>query len=119
VVHVARLGHADDRVDQQVRLGLARGAEGQFLVGAVQRVAGLEGDDLGPAQLAEEGAQFVRRVAAGLEIIMHRLLDAGDRAAQIDLAGLVVQVVHRRMRQVVGAETPSRPRPPCSAPICR
>ncbi len=53
VVDIARLGHADDRVDQQVGLGLFRGAEGQFLVRAVQRVAGLEGDDAAPAQLAE------------------------------------------------------------------
>ena len=102
VVDVARLGHADDGVDQQVRLGLTRGAEGQFLVRAVQWVPGLEGHDLAPAQLAEQRAQFVRRVAAGLEVIMHRLLDAGDRATQIDLACRVVQVVHRRMGQIVG-----------------
>jgi hypothetical protein len=54
------------------------GAEGQFLVRAVQRVAGLEGHDLAPAELAEIGAQLVRRVAAGAEIVVHRLLDAGD-----------------------------------------
>ena len=55
VVDVAGLGHADDRVDQQVRLRLAGGAEGQLLVRAVQRVAGLEGDDPAPAELAEVG----------------------------------------------------------------
>jgi len=35
---------------------------------------------------------------------MHRLLDAGDRPAQINLARLVVQVVHRRMRAVICAK---------------
>ena len=35
---------------------------------------------------------------------MHRLLDAGHRAAKIDVARLVVQVVYRRMRIVIGAE---------------
>jgi hypothetical protein len=104
MVHVARLGHADDGVDEQVGLRLARGAEGQFLMRAVQRVARLEGHDAAPAHLAEEGAHFVGRVAAGLEIIVHGLLDAGDRAAEIDLARHVVQVVHRRMRQIIGAE---------------
>ncbi|MPL71146.1 hypothetical protein SDC9_16917 [bioreactor metagenome] len=104
VVDIAGLGEADHRVDQQVRLGFLRGAEGQLLVRAVQRVAGLEGDDLAPAELAEIGAQFVRRVATGLEIVMHRRLDAGDRAAEIDRARGVVQVVHRRMGEVVGAE---------------
>ena len=104
VVDVAGLGHADDGVDQQVRLRLVGGAEGQFLVRAVQRVAGLERHDLAPAELAEIGAQLVRGVAAGAEVVVHRLLDAGDRAAQIDRAGLVVQVVDRRMGDVVGAE---------------
>ena len=119
VVDVARLGQAHDRVDQQVGLRFAGGAEGQFLVRAVQRVAGLEGDDLAPAQLAEIGAQFVGRVAAGAEIVMHRLLDAGDRAAQIDLAGGVVQVVDRRMRDRHRRRRPFRPRAPCWASSCR
>ena len=35
---------------------------------------------------------------------MHRLLDAGHRAAQIDFAGGVVQVVDRRVGAVIGAE---------------
>jgi hypothetical protein len=104
MVDVARLGHADHGMDQQVRLRLARGAEGQFLVRAVQRVARLEGDDAAPAELAEIGAQLVRRVAAGAEIVMRRRLDAGDRPAEIDRARVVVQVVDRRMRDVVGAE---------------
>ena len=104
VVHIARLGHADDRMDQQVGLCLARGAEGQFLMGTVQRVAGLESDDAAPAQLAEMRAQLVRGVAAAAEIVMRRLLDAGDRAAQIDRACGIVQIVHRRMRQIVGAK---------------
>lgn len=104
VIDIARLGHADDRMDQEVGFGVAGGAEGQFLMGTVKRVAGLEGHDLAPAHLAKEGAQFIRRVAATLEVIMHRLLDAGDRTAQIDLAGRIVQVVHRRMRQIVGAK---------------
>jgi hypothetical protein len=76
VVDVARLGQADDRMDQQVGLGLLGGAEGQLLVRAVQRVAGLERDDLAPAELAEQRAQLVRRVAAGAVVVMHRRLDA-------------------------------------------
>ena len=119
VVDVARLGQAHHRVDQQVGLGFLGGAEGQLLVGAVQRVAGLEGDDLAPAELAEIGAQLVRRVAAAAEIVMRRRLDAGDRAAEIDLAGGVVQVVDRRVGVVVGAEDLSRPRAPCPASSCR
>ena len=46
VVDVARLGHADDRVDEQVRAFFLRGAERELVVRAVHRVAGLEGDDL-------------------------------------------------------------------------
>ena len=35
---------------------------------------------------------------------MHRLLDTRHRAAQIDLTRLIVQVIHRRMRQIIGAK---------------
>ena len=104
VVDVARFGHANHRMDQQVRLRLARRAERQFLMGAVQRVAGLECHDLVPAHLAEIGAQFVRRVAPRFEIIMHRGLQAFDLATQIDRPRDVVQVVHRRMRQIIRAK---------------
>ena len=104
VIHIAGFGHAHHRMDEQVGLGFFRGAEGQFLVRAVQRVAGLEGHNAAPAQLAEIGAQFVGRVAAGAEIVMHGLLDAGNRTAEVDLAGVVVQVVHRRMGIIVRAE---------------
>ena len=104
VVDIARLGHADHGVDQQVRLRFARCAERQFLMRPVQRVARLERHDALPAQFAEIGAQLVRRVAAGLEIIVDRLLDAGHRAAQIDGACDVMQIVHRRMGQIIGAK---------------
>ena len=50
MVHVARLGHADDRVDQQAAADLLGGPLGQLFVGPVQGVAGLEGDDPAPAQ---------------------------------------------------------------------
>ena len=35
---------------------------------------------------------------------MHRLLDAGHRPAQIDGTGLIMQVIDRRMRGIVGAK---------------
>ena len=104
MVDVAGLGHADHGMDQQVGLGRLGGAVGQLLVGAVHRVAGLEGDHPAPAQLAEPVAQLLRRVAQMLEIVVHGRLDALHSAAQIDGAGMVVQVAHRRMSLVVGAE---------------
>ena len=83
---------------------VTRAVEKTATLGAVQRVAGLEHHDLAPAELLELGAQFVRRVAAAAEIVMHRRLDALDRPAEIDRMRLVVQVVDGRMRDVVGAE---------------
>lgn len=42
MVDVTRLGHADDGMNEEVRLGLARRAEGQLLMRPVQRIAGLK-----------------------------------------------------------------------------
>ena len=104
VVHIARFGQANNGVDQQVGLRFFCGAERQFLMRTVQWIAGLEGHNFAPAHFAEVGAQFVWRVTAPAEIIVYRLLDARHRAAQIDLAGLVVQIVHGGVRVIVGPE---------------
>ena len=111
VVDVAGLGHADDRVDQQVRLAACGGAEGQLLVGAVQRVAGLEGDDPAPAELAEAVAQLLRRVAQMREVVVHRRLDALRPGRRDRRCRLVEQVAHGRVGHVVGAEHGRSPRP--------
>lgn len=49
MVDVAGLCEADDRVDEDVYLAGAGGADGQLSVGSVHGVAGLEGDNAGPA----------------------------------------------------------------------
>ncbi len=76
VIDVARLRHADHRMDQQVRLVLLRRPEGQLLVRAMHRVAGLECDHLAPAKLLETRAHLGRRIAEAAEVVVHRRLDA-------------------------------------------
>ena len=105
VVDIARLGQANNGVDQQVRLGFLGCAERQFLVCAVQRVACLERNNFAPAHFAEIGAHLVRCVAARAEIIVHGLLDASDWTAKVNFASLVVQVVDRRVRIVIAPNT--------------
>ena len=75
IINVARLGHTDRGMDQQIRLDLLGGAHGQFDVGAMHGIAGLEGDDTGPAQAAEFGAQFGGSQAQRAEIIVGRRLE--------------------------------------------
>jgi hypothetical protein len=62
VVNVARLGESNDGVDQDVGLLGAGGADGQFAMGAVHGVAGLESYDTLPAELVEEGSQLSRSI---------------------------------------------------------
>ena len=84
---VAGLGLADQRVDEEPVAGLQRRL-GQVLVGAVDRVAGLEGDDPLPAARLEVGLVLGRRLVAaheGLLVVGQRVdLDrAGDAAAAL------------------------------------
>ena len=53
MIDVAGLGYAHDRMDQQTAADLLCRSLGQFLVGAVHRVVGLESDDPGPTQVLE------------------------------------------------------------------
>ena len=100
VIDVARLGHADDRVNQQIRIGFAGRTERQFLVRPVQRVPGLESNDLAPSQLAETTAQLRRGVPEQLEVIVGRRLDAMNPATEIDRVRDVLQVVDCRVRVI-------------------
>jgi hypothetical protein len=58
VIHVTGLGHADHGVNEQRAVDLGRGALGQFFVDAVQRIAGLEGDDIVVSHFFEHGAHL-------------------------------------------------------------
>ena len=107
VVNVAGLGQADDGVDEHVGLAGAGGAHRQLAVGAVHGVAGLEGDDLGPAELLEVGAQLGGGVAQGDVVVVVETVDGVDAAAQVDVVGGVVQVAHRRVL-VVAAKDEAR-----------
>lgn len=58
VVDIARLGQADNGVDEHVGLLRTSSPDRQLTVSAVHGVSGLEGDDLLPAELVEVGSQF-------------------------------------------------------------
>ena len=104
VVDVAGLRHADDGVDQQVRLDVLRRAERELLVRAVHRVARLKRDDAAPAELLKAVAKLFRSVAQVLEIIVARRLDAAQFAAEIHGVAARLQVADARMLQVRRAE---------------
>jgi hypothetical protein len=80
VVDVTRLGHADDGMDEEVGLHLLGRAQGELVVGAVQRVTGLEGDHPAPAPSGELGPQRRRRVAQRRVVVVGWQLDALEGA---------------------------------------
>jgi hypothetical protein len=81
VIDVARLRHADDGLNQQVRLDLFGGAKRELLVRAVHRIARLERDDTAPAELLKSFAKLTRSITQVLEIVVTRYLDAAQLAA--------------------------------------
>jgi hypothetical protein len=104
VVDVAGLGQADHRVDQEVGLDHLGRPLGEFLMGPVHGVAGLEGDHPRPAPLLELAAQVGGLVAQLAEVVLGGAGDAAQAAAEIDRMGLVEQVVDPWMSLVDGAE---------------
>ena len=104
VIHVARLGHADAGIDEKIRFHLLRSAEGEFHVGAVHRIAGLEGDYFAPSQAGELSAQLRRRQAQSAEIIVRRQLQAFDAAPHVPRVPDVHRIVRARMSLAGGAK---------------
>ena len=58
MVDIAWFCEADDWVDKDIGFSLASSTDGQFTVGTVHGVAGLESDDLPPGELLEVGTEF-------------------------------------------------------------
>ena len=83
---------------------LLGGAQGQLAVGAVHRVAGLEGDHPAPALAGELGAQLGRRLAQGAEVVVDGELHPLQAAADGDRVGLLEQVGDAGVLGVGGAE---------------
>ena len=92
VIDVPRLGHADDRVNEEAGFDLFGGAEGELDVRPVHRVAGLEGDNAAPALVGEVSAQLSGSEAEVLEIVMARELETFKAASDIPGIAPVHQV---------------------------
>ena len=104
VVDVARLGHPDDGVNQQAGLDLLGRAQGQLLVGAVHRVAGLERHHPGPPQLGEGAPQLGRGVPQLLVVVVRHRLHALDPAPDVRRPAAVEEVGDAGVLAVGGAE---------------
>ena len=96
VVDVAGLGDADDRVDQEPAADLLGRALGQLFVGAVQRVAGLEGDHLRPAERLEVLAKLGGGPPQLGEIVVGRGPQHLEPAGRV-MARLAVEIGDRGM----------------------
>jgi hypothetical protein len=83
VIEVARLGHADHRLDDQVRLDLLGRPQRQLLVRAVHRVAGLERHHAPPAQPRELGPQLRGREPQRGEVVVRGEPDPFKPAADV------------------------------------
>ena len=58
VVDITGLGETDDGVDEDISLTLASGADGEFSVGTMHGITGLETDYFSPGDLLEVRSEF-------------------------------------------------------------
>src|SRR5205085_3319860 len=85
---VVRLGFADQRVQQETVNDFERTLD-DVLVGAVNGIASLKGDDAAPAFLLERLARLLRVQAVGGELRIARAVEQADLTAQQPVALLV------------------------------
>ena len=97
MVNITGFGHANNRVNQQTRLNVSCGAKCQLLVRAMHRITRLKCDHLAPAKFLETVSHFARRIAQVFVIIVRRLFQAAQRAANVNRVTDVFQVIHSRV----------------------
>ena len=84
MVEVAGFRHAHRRVDEQVGPSLFRRTQRELVVRPMHRVAGLEGHDPLPSQLAELGPELRRRQPQVAEVVVGRHGHAFDPAPRVE-----------------------------------
>ncbi len=94
ILQIARLGHADRGMQQQMGLDFLGRLQGHLTLHAVHGFAGLKGHHLAPAHLVEQGPQLFRAVPEAAEVVVHGALNANDGAAHVGVVNLFVQVSH-------------------------
>ena len=58
MINIAGFGETDNGMDQNVGLVRSGGADGEFTVSSVHRIAGLKGNDAGPMEFGKVGPKF-------------------------------------------------------------
>ena len=91
-------------MDQQVSLDLLGGAERQFHVGAVHRIARLKRDDAAPAHASKFRPQFGGSQTQAAKIVMRRDLQTLDFSAHVPRIRLVDSIIGAGMSGAGGAE---------------
>ena len=75
MIDIARFGHPDHRMQQQDPIELISGALGELLVDSMERVAGLESDDIAVAHMRQLLPRLRRRETDFFEIEVPRQLE--------------------------------------------
>jgi hypothetical protein len=104
VVDISGLGQTDNRVDQDVGLSLSGRSDGQFSVGSVHGVSGLESDDLSPCHLLEEASQLGRGVSQIDVVKVLGRLNGLDFSADVEFLGVLALVRDSRVGGVICAQ---------------
>ncbi len=90
-----------DRMQQEHAVHFRNGAPGQFLVGAMQRIACLEGDDVVVAVLVQQTARFGRRATQEAKVLVRRCLQHLESAGKVERT----PAVHFRDQGVARVQT--------------
>lgn len=104
VIDISGLGQTDDGVNQDVRLSLSGGSDGQFSVSSVHGVSGLESDNLSPCHLLEETSQFGRGVSQIDVVKVLRRLDGLDFTTDVEFLDELSLVGYSGVGRVVRAQ---------------
>jgi hypothetical protein len=101
VVDIAGLGQTDNGVDQDVGLARTSSTDSQLTMGTVHGVTSLEGNNTGPVQLLEVGADLCRGVSVGDIVVVDRGLNGLNVSSDVEFLDGLVEVLDRGVSNIV------------------
>jgi hypothetical protein len=104
VVNVTRLGETNDRLDEDVGLLRAGGADRQLTVSTVHGVSGLESNDLLPSELVEVSTELRGSESEVEEVVVLELVDSLKLTTNVELLSGVEEVLDTGVSVIVAAK---------------
>jgi hypothetical protein len=104
MINITGLSKTDNGMNENISLSRTGGSDGQFTVGSVHGVSGLESNNSLPAKLGELGSELSRGISETDIIVVVESVDGLELTTDVELLDSIVKVLDSRVLGVTSED---------------